>query len=198
MSNTKYNLLDLNINIIRSYSITPAPLLLRSRSPDTSNKSLLAVNETENRKKTFKTLWQTFKAFFARRFSGWRGGIVLNATFTGVVLLVNVIVLIWAAANFKFTNGIATVFKGDCAKADNLSILFHVFINILSTLLLAASNYAIQVSASPSRADIDRAHREQKSLDVGVFSFRNLKWLSKYRIAICGILFLSSVPLYIV
>src|SRR4029077_16642723 len=95
------------------------------------------------------------KLFFLRRLSGWRGGMALNATFVGAVLLVNVLILIWAAAKSQFTNGFATVFSGDCAKAKTLTMVAHLFINILSTLLLGASNYAMQVTSSPLRADVD-------------------------------------------
>ncbi|KAH8678758.1 hypothetical protein BGZ60DRAFT_401781 [Tricladium varicosporioides] len=136
------------------------------------------------------------KTFFTRRFSGWRGGICLNATFAGVVFFINTIILIWATVKFEFTDGLAVVFSGDCGKAEALSLVAHLFINILSTVLLGASSYAMQVASSPSRADIDRAHREQKWLDIGVFSFRNFKWISKYRLTAYSLLLLSSIPLH--
>lgn len=155
-------------------------------SSDPAEKTLRELSAFENVKKTL----------FAKRFSGWRGGIALNAVLAGVVLLINVIILIWAGAKFKFNNGLATVFSGSCSKARNLELVAHLFINILSTLLLGASNYAMQVAASPSRAEVDNAHRQQKWVDIGVFSFRNFKWVSRYRLATYGILVLSSVPLH--
>ncbi|KAF4617010.1 hypothetical protein G7Y89_g15139 [Cudoniella acicularis] len=92
-------------------------------SLDPAEKSPLEVSATEDIEK---------KNFFARRFSGWRGGIALNASLAGAVLLINIIILIWAAAKFKFTNGLTTVFSGDCTKARNLELVAHLFINILS------------------------------------------------------------------
>jgi hypothetical protein len=120
----------------------------------------------------------------------------LNATFVVAVLLVNILILICAAAKFQFTNGFATVFSGDCTKVKTLTVVAHLLINVLSTLLLGASHYAMQVASSPLRADVDRAHRKQGWLDIGVFSFRNFKWISKYRLATSGLLLLSSVPLH--
>jgi hypothetical protein len=120
----------------------------------------------------------------------------LNASFAGAVLLVNVLTLIWAAVKFQVTDGRATVFSGDCTKAKTLTVVTHLLVNILSTLLLGASNYAMQVASSPLRADVDRAHRQQVWLDIGVFSFRNFKWISKYRLATSGLLLLSSIPLH--
>lgn len=136
--------------------------------------------------------------FLKRKFSGWRGGIILNAVIASFVLLLNIVFLAWAviSTGYKIEDGLITVFDGNCAKARNLSLVSHLIINILSTLLLAASNYAMQVVSSPSRSDIDRAHQKQIWLDIGVFSLRNFGWISRYRFLAYILLVLSSVPLH--
>lgn len=134
--------------------------------------------------------------FFARHLSGWRGGIASNAAMAMAVLVINCVILIWVNATHPVRNGLATVFSGDCTTAKIISATAHLFINILSTLLLAASNYAMQVASSPSRADIDRAHANQHSLDIGVLSLRNFRWISNARLLAYGLLLISSIVLH--
>jgi hypothetical protein len=77
------------------------------------------------------------------------------------------------------------------------SSAFHIVINILSTLLLGASNYTMQVLSSPTRGEIDRAHSSNQWLDIGVLSLRNLGRISRRRRFLCVILALSSIPIHL-
>lgn len=70
-------------------------------------------------------------------------------------------------------------------------------INILGTLLLGASNNCAQLLSAPTRKDIDDAHSRGKWLDIGTPSVRNIPILGRLRIALCTILFISSVPLHL-
>lgn len=38
----------------------------------------------------------------------------------------------------------------------------HIIINILSTALLAASNYVMQCLSAPTRPDVNEAHTQRK------------------------------------
>jgi hypothetical protein len=38
---------------------------------------------------------------------------------------------------------IGTIYSGDCTTAKNLTVFLHLMINILSTILLSASNYCM-------------------------------------------------------
>lgn len=135
------------------------------------------------------------QTFLERNFSGWRGGIAHNVIIALSVLVVNISFLLWATAKFD-SYGLITVYNGSCSTAKHLSIAVHIMINILSTLLLGASNYAMQVASSPSRNDVDRAHQRQQWLDIGVLSFRNLRWISRYRLLAYALLLSSSIPLH--
>ena len=73
----------------------------------------------------------------------------------------------------------------------------HLAINILSTLLLGASNYSMQCLSSPTRSDIDKAHSQGIWLDIGVPSVRNLRRLSTTRIVLWWLLAISSIPLHL-
>ncbi|KZM24303.1 hypothetical protein ST47_g4573 [Ascochyta rabiei] len=91
--------------------------------------------------------------------------------------------------------GVADLVRGDAATVLRWNIAIHVFINILSSILLAASNYTMQVLGSPTRKEIDNAHQRGDWLAVGVLSMRNWKRIARKRAFLILILGLSSVPL---
>lgn len=93
--------------------------------------------------------------------------------------------------------GVATLLYGDKTYILWCNTGLHVLINFLSSMLLAGSNYTIQVMSSPTRQEIDRAHRQGDWLVVGLSSFRNWKWIAKKRAILCFVLGLSSIPLHL-
>ncbi|KIK55855.1 hypothetical protein GYMLUDRAFT_174976, partial [Collybiopsis luxurians FD-317 M1] len=86
---------------------------------------------------------------------------------------------------------------GDCDTVGHVSIGIHLVINILSTLLLGASNYVIQSLCAPTRSEVEKAHSRGSWLDIGVQSVRNLKHQSRSKRTLWLALFLSSIPLHI-
>jgi hypothetical protein len=117
------------------------------------------------------------------------------------VMLVNVLVAIVAAAKFQDTiksSGIGTAYQGDCNAVDEWSITLHIIINMLSSLLLSASNYTMQCLCSPTRKEIDLAHGKRDWLDIGLPSIRNiLGRISVRRTLFWWILALSSAPVHL-
>ncbi|KAH5117022.1 hypothetical protein HBH71_117950 [Parastagonospora nodorum] len=67
----------------------------------------------------------------------------------------------------------------------------------MSTMLLSASNYTMQVLSSPTRNDIDKAHAKSEHLDIGVLSMRNLARIPKRRLFLFIIMALSSIPIHL-
>ncbi len=63
------------------------------------------------------------------------------------------------------------IFQGDCSRTEIISAGLHVIINVLSTLLLGASNMCMQLLAAPTRSEIDKAYKDFVWLDIGVPSF---------------------------
>ncbi|KAF5366669.1 hypothetical protein D9757_012752 [Collybiopsis confluens] len=127
--------------------------------------------------------------------TGWRFG-AWFATFQGcAVLLTNVIILIWSS---RKTGGSAVgiVFQGNCDMVDRYSIGIHLVINVLSTVLLGASNYIMQTLCAPTRDEVDRAHEKGIWLDIGIQSLRNLKYVSRLKRILWIALSLSSIPLH--
>ncbi|KAF1961574.1 hypothetical protein CC80DRAFT_391766, partial [Byssothecium circinans] len=95
--------------------------------------------------------------------------------------------------------GLGTLLEGSCTRIDWANKIAHGVINILSTLLLSLSNYCMQLLASPTRLDIDVAHRRHQWVEVGIPSWRNV-WkghISVSRIIFWILLAITSVPLHL-
>ena len=121
---------------------------------------------------------------------------VCTAT-AATVLVINSILTLWASVKYGLNKGIATIQEGNCSETQNLSLWLHLAINVLSTVLLSASNYCMQCLASPTREELDRAHQRQMWLDIGVPSVRNLRGISWYKIWLWWSLALSGIPLHL-
>ena len=132
-----------------------------------------------------------------RRFSGWRVGLLMSSVWTGAVFILNLVLTIWATRTFGAQNGYGTLVEGECSKTRKASTWIHLAINVLSTILLSASNYCMQILTAPTRPEVDRAHAKGKWLDIGVPSVRNLKWISAKRVCVWICLALSSLPLHL-
>lgn len=130
-------------------------------------------------------------------FQGWHMGVALCACTAGTVLFINLVVTIWGAARFGVHGSLVTIQDGDCSKSKKLSLWLHLAINILSTLLLGASNYCMQCLSSPSRAEIDSAHSQHIWLDIGVPSVRNLRRVSWNKVILWWLFAISTVPLHL-
>ncbi|KAL8992384.1 MAG: hypothetical protein Q9169_007142 [Polycauliona sp. 2 TL-2023] len=128
--------------------------------------------------------------------SGWRAGALFCCGVALTVLLINVSVLIWTLSTSNMVQGIGTLYKGDCAQTKLMNTWLQFLINVLSTVLLGASNYCMQCLTSPTRQEVDEAHAKKKLLRIGVPSFRNLKAISRGRMLLWLGLCLSALPLH--
>ncbi|KAK0707103.1 hypothetical protein B0T26DRAFT_756492 [Lasiosphaeria miniovina] len=131
--------------------------------------------------------------------SGWRFSLLSGAVLAVVVLVVNLGALLWAVTQptpVGDQNGRRILFDGTCAKAKNISTALHVLINVLSSLLLGASNYGMQCLSVPTRSEVDKAHAKGTSLEIRVPSTRNIKSISSERVLLWLLLVLSSLPLH--
>jgi hypothetical protein len=133
-----------------------------------------------------------------RGFDGWRVGVLVGCCTSFTVCCANIALLIAGAAlSDGYHNGIAHLAQGSATLVTRWSSALHVLVNILGTLLLTASNYTMQVLSSPTRDEIDEAHKHKKFLDIGILSTRNLHHVSRKRASLWWILMISSLPLHI-
>jgi hypothetical protein len=95
-----------------------------------------------------------------------------------------------------WSDGVVTIHQGDCGVVKRADAFIHIGINVLSTLLLSASNFVMQLVAAPTRKEVDTAHRKGIWLDIGVPSFRNLRQISRSSRLLWICLAASSLPIH--
>lgn len=139
------------------------------------------------------TLWYSR----LKKLQGYRFGVLCCAIISAVVLMINLILTVWAILSSEVRNGLGTLQNGSCKTTGTLTFWIHLIINILSTLLLSASNYSMQCLSSPTRSDIDKVHHQGIWMDIGVPSLRNLQRLSTNRIVLWWLIAISSIPLHL-
>lgn len=106
---------------------------------------------------------QTFRTWLSRR----RTILLTACTTSTIVCLVNLIGTI--VMYTKLDNG--RLFHGKCNTSGMLSSTLHLGINILSSILLGASNLAMQLLSAPTREEIDAAHSKREWLDIGILAY---------------------------
>jgi hypothetical protein len=172
-----------------------------------SNISLLPTSTTLSQRDVLKRFpnnlqsglnWKGLSRAKKNWLSDWRLGLVIGCRASGLVLIINFIILSVAASRYGgFENGIGTLAKGLPASMSRLSTAYHILINLLSTVLLTSSNYCMQVLCSPTRNEIDAAHRKGLWLNIGVLSPHNLRFIRARQVLLWWILGLSSLPLHL-
>lgn len=120
-----------------------------------------------------------------------------SSTITFVVLVLNIGLLIWSATKFGIHNGTTVVYTGSLSEVERLSLWSHLGINIISTLVLAASNSCMQRLNAPTRGDVDKAHNNGQRLDFGVLSIRNFGFMTTGKLWLWFVLALSTIPLHL-
>lgn len=150
----------------------------------------LDVDPAYNESKGFKT-WRTWHS--KREILLWTG--FLSST---SVLVSNAVFLCILAGKYGFgsNRGAISIYEGECAWTKRVNTGAHICINILSTLLLGASNVCMQLLAAPTRDEVDAAHQQKIWLDIGIPSWRNLRNIKRSRTWVWGLLGLSSIPLH--
>lgn len=96
------------------------------------------------------------------RLSGWRMSAFINTVLVSNVLFVLIFshLILWAKSGNL--NGYHIIHSGKCAEKSvgRLNTLLHLMVNILSSLVLASTNFFMQVLNSPNRAELDSVHEK--------------------------------------
>ncbi|KAJ7438863.1 hypothetical protein FB451DRAFT_1570129 [Mycena latifolia] len=120
----------------------------------------------------------------------------MQLALSALVLAANVAGTAWAVVAFPpDRRGIGTFLLGDCTRVSRISTALHVLLNVLSTLLLGAGSYCMQLLASPSRREADDAHRRGAALDIGVPSIKNLRHIDWRRVLGWSAIAVTATPL---
>jgi hypothetical protein len=129
--------------------------------------------------------------------SGWRMGIrVASGAILGVPLT-NIVLTLVARFAFPYYRYESTLIDGSCSGTKTTGTWLHLGINILSSILLSASSYAMQCLSSPTRKEVDNAHTKGDYLDIGIPSIHNLTRVDRKRVILWILLALSSLPIHL-
>ncbi|KAI0534992.1 hypothetical protein GGR58DRAFT_515688 [Xylaria digitata] len=135
----------------------------------------------------------------------WRIGLskrnkalLLQIALVAATLTTNLILVLYASLKYPSRDGVGLIYTGNCDTTQTSNRYINLLINVLSTGMLSAFNFCIQLQASPTRADVDRIHEHNSWLYIGVLSIRNLKYISRWHLISCIILALSSLPIHLI
>ncbi|KAH8659855.1 hypothetical protein BX600DRAFT_51176 [Xylariales sp. PMI_506] len=135
--------------------------------------------------------------FHVYRQNGWRRTGAVNLTLVAACIFAVLGCLIRASRSGSvFGDGIV-VLEEDCSTTAKVNLFLHFLINVVSTIVLASSNFFMQVLSSPSRDEIDRAHAYLRSMDIGIPSVKNVRLVSRFKQICWVVLFLSSFPIHL-
>lgn len=121
--------------------------------------------------------------------------LVAQIILVSVVLIVNLSLTIYANFHYPSVEAVGILYKGDCDTVRKLNLWLHLLISVLSTLMLSASNFCMQVQSAPTRADIDVAHGKGTWLDIGLHSPRNFIYIRGWKRISWAILAITSLPI---
>ena len=131
------------------------------------------------------------------KWSGWRFTVASGCGTAAFIFICNIALLGWSYGHEWSDTGNLLLFRGDCNEMKKIDTMSHFAINLLSTLLLGASNYAMQVLVAPTRENIDEAHPQGRILDIGISGFGNWRYMGWKRRALWIALTLSTIPLHL-
>lgn len=125
--------------------------------------------------------------------TGWRGGVALNVLLAFLILAAAIVCLVLAATSARMLGGETELLEGRCGMIRGVDRGIHAAVNVLGFVLIAGANYVFQVLSSPTRGEVDVAHEQQRWLDIGIPSFRNLRGVSKGRAVLAVVILLVAV-----
>lgn len=128
---------------------------------------------------------------------GWRRIAFINTIAVTVFTLFVIILLAWSTSQSRGLDSNLIFFNGDCARSAALNLWLHLLLNTCSTGVIASSNFFMQVLSSPTRSEVDKVHRKEEKLAIGVPSLSNLFHVSPFK-GVCWLLFFaSSFPIHL-
>lgn len=151
-------------------------------------------HELESWRRWISRLWDRFSTL-----SGWRKSAFINTVLISIVFLVLLLwqIILWARTDNA--DAYRIIHTGQCAGdgVGGLNTVLHLIINVLSSLVLASTNFFMQVLNAPSREELDSAHEKGSWLDIGVPSPRNAFKVSRFKMIMWLLFCMSSVPIHL-
>jgi hypothetical protein len=149
----------------------------------------------EQEKRRYGT--QFFGRFYDTFVGGWQAGLLRAFLLSLVALLVNISVYAWLYRTHEASSGTATIQQGSCRTIRAANTGIHAALNVLSTMILGASTYAMQGMTAPTRDEVDTAHAQGKWMEIGTQSVRNLFYVRRRNIWVWILLAFTSLPFHL-
>lgn len=163
----------------------------RHTSKEASSYEAVADEEAASQSKSSQSApWTRL----SQKFTGWKGGVVLNALIIGAIFIINTIILIWALSRREDDD---VIYHGNCELTSRWTMIAHGAINIFGSVALSASNYAMQVLVAPTREEVDKAHQQKRWVRIGTQTLTNFGFISAKRLLLWVLLAMSSVPFHL-
>ncbi|KAI1776297.1 hypothetical protein F4818DRAFT_413614 [Hypoxylon cercidicola] len=144
---------------------------------------------------------ENFNLFSSHRgnSTGWKRAAKINCIILVCMSIILMGLLIAAACYNDSFQGALFLYNGTCdgGSVSQINTALHLLINVFSTLVLASSNFFMQVLNSPSREEINAAHLKSSWLEIGVPSIQNIPHVSKFKTWCWTVLLLSSIPIHL-
>ena len=118
-----------------------------------------------------------------------------SCAIAGMVLVIDVSAITILGTDWEATDGLGTIYKGECLQFHLITLGLHVVINVLRTALFGAAYPCMQLIAAPTRKEVDEAHKQRCGLDIGAPTFHHLTHISRHHLMIM-IIPTISVPLH--
>ena len=131
-------------------------------TPNAELDSLVEIESAAGSKKGINTV-KTKQSWWRRElWCGWRKGVIVSVVCNIVALVFNSSLLVWAIYQRNPSTDGWIMWQGSHDNLNLIDSLSHLAINIVSTAILAGSNYTLQILLAPTRKSIDQAHRKNR------------------------------------
>ncbi|KAI1178355.1 hypothetical protein F4777DRAFT_538430 [Nemania sp. FL0916] len=143
----------------------------------------------------FNRLWRKYMGAS----TGWHQAAKVNCILLVALSIVLSSISIPIATKSQGILKTVYIFDGSCSTAGIplINTFLHLLINVTSTLVLASSNFFMQVLNAPSREELDAAHNQGTWMDVGVYSIRNVFKVSAFKRLCWFGLMITSIPIHL-
>lgn len=131
----------------------------------------------------------------SEKFSKRARSLIAQMFLVSVVFVTNICLAIYANLRYPTSGAVGLIYEGRCSEVNALNLGLHFLISTLSMLMLSTSNYCMQLQMSPTRADVDEAHRDGNSVDIGLLTLRNMRYVRGWRRVSWAILAFTSLPI---
>lgn len=130
-------------------------------------------------------------------YGGWRAGLIRWTVLSTGIWLVTIIVYICLFATTSVRLGSGLLLSQSCTVVSIANTLIHLLLNVVTTMMLSASTYAMESLCCPTRQEIDHAHAKGRWLGIGGLSLRNFRFIRKRRSILWALLWVTSIPLHL-